>query len=143
MFSGSVAKRDSHSAFVAEVKRSLPPEKSVEFFQTISSYRKTDNYENLAVKVAGLFKDNLSLLVSKFPSHVLHLEYFHMGSFLIIPLSLLPDEGCGLIVRPHHQKQYKQMLDGLVGQDQTVCQDQERKGPFINPNDDSTPPFTC
>lgn len=64
--SGSAPKIDGHSAFVAEVKRSLPPEKSLELFQTISRYKKTDNYDNLAVKVVGLFKDNFNLLGSKF-----------------------------------------------------------------------------
>lgn len=68
---GSIPKRDHHSAFVAEVKRFLPPEKSVELFQTISSYKETGDYDKLAVDVVGLFKDNVNLLVSKLRSHVI------------------------------------------------------------------------
>lgn len=79
---GSVPKSDHHSSFVAEVKRSLPPEKSVEFFQTISCYKKTDDYDKLAADVAALFKDNFSLLVSKLHSHVLYFQYLHFWPFL-------------------------------------------------------------
>lgn len=70
MSSASAPRSDGHSAFLAEVKRSLPPEKSVKLFQTISYYKKTDNYDNLVVKLLGLFKDNINLLVSKFTSTV-------------------------------------------------------------------------
>lgn len=73
-FSGSVAKSDGHSAFVAEVKRSLPPEKSLQLFQTISCYKKTDDYEKLVVDVMDVFRDNFNLLVSKFPPLLLYLQ---------------------------------------------------------------------
>lgn len=70
--SASVPRSDGHPAFLAEVKRSLPPEKSAELFQAISCYKKTDNYDNLVVNFLGLFKDNINLLVSKFTSTVIH-----------------------------------------------------------------------
>lgn len=85
MCSGSAPRSAGHSAFVAEVKRSLPPEKSAELFQTISCYKKTDNYDNLVVKVLGLFKDNVNLLASKFTPTVrcyTTFESFHFESFL-------------------------------------------------------------
>ncbi|XP_011619108.1 regulator of telomere elongation helicase 1 [Takifugu rubripes] len=83
----SVPRSDGHPAFLAEVKRSLPPEKSAELFQAISCYKKTDNYDNLVVNFLGLFKDNVNLLVR-----------------------------LGIFIRPHHKKKYKEMLDGLAGQ---------------------------
>ncbi|CAF91262.1 unnamed protein product, partial [Tetraodon nigroviridis] len=55
---GSVPSGDRHSAFVADVKRSLPPEKSVELFQSIRCYKNTDDYDKLAADVAALFKDH-------------------------------------------------------------------------------------
>lgn len=70
MSSASALKSDGHSGFLAEVKKSLPPEKYVKLVQTISCYKKTDNYDNLVVKLLGLFKDNVNLLVSKFTSTV-------------------------------------------------------------------------
>ena len=69
---GSVAKCDLHSAFIAEVKRSLPPEKSAELFQFIHCYKETDDYDRL-VDVAALFNGNFNLLVSKLNSPCLHL----------------------------------------------------------------------
>uniref|UniRef100_A0A3Q4BVD7 Regulator of telomere elongation helicase 1 n=1 Tax=Mola mola TaxID=94237 RepID=A0A3Q4BVD7_MOLML len=79
-----------HSCFLADVKKALGPEKSAELFQAIYNYKKTDNYETLLMTVASLFTErdeDFNLLVR-----------------------------FGMFIRPHHKKQYKEMLAALVGQ---------------------------
>lgn len=99
---------------MAEVKRSLTPEKTAELFQTISCYKQTDDYAKLAADVGALFKDHLSLLVSKS-----RLQWRHFGSFAAAPTaSFPPGEGFGTFVRPHHKKQYNRMVAAAAGADQ-------------------------
>uniref|UniRef100_A0A8P4GAH3 Regulator of telomere elongation helicase 1 n=1 Tax=Dicentrarchus labrax TaxID=13489 RepID=A0A8P4GAH3_DICLA len=88
--SGSAPKSEVHATFLADVKKALGPEKSAQLFQAIYSYKKTDNYENLVTTVVSLFTErdeDLNLLVR-----------------------------FGMFIRPHHKKQYKEMLDVLIGQ---------------------------
>nr|XP_046251810.1 regulator of telomere elongation helicase 1 [Scatophagus argus] len=88
----SASNSEVHSTFLADVKKALGVEKSAQLFHTISSYKKTDNYENLVTKVTSLFteRNDISLLVR-----------------------------FGMFIRPHHKKQYQKMLDALI--DQSVC----------------------
>uniref|UniRef100_A0A7N9ASA0 Regulator of telomere elongation helicase 1 n=1 Tax=Mastacembelus armatus TaxID=205130 RepID=A0A7N9ASA0_9TELE len=82
--------KEVHSTFLADVKKALGAEKSTQLFQAIHSYKKTDNYENLVTTVVSLFTErdeDFSLLVT-----------------------------FGMFIRPHHKKQYKEMLDALIGQ---------------------------
>uniref|UniRef100_A0A7N9AMY3 Regulator of telomere elongation helicase 1 n=1 Tax=Mastacembelus armatus TaxID=205130 RepID=A0A7N9AMY3_9TELE len=84
------ADKEVHSTFLADVKKALGAEKSTQLFQAIHSYKKTDNYENLVTTVVSLFTErdeDFSLLVT-----------------------------FGMFIRPHHKKQYKEMLDALIGQ---------------------------
>uniref|UniRef100_A0A7N8XDY8 Regulator of telomere elongation helicase 1 n=1 Tax=Mastacembelus armatus TaxID=205130 RepID=A0A7N8XDY8_9TELE len=86
----SAPKKEVHSTFLADVKKALGAEKSTQLFQAIHSYKKTDNYENLVTTVVSLFTErdeDFSLLVT-----------------------------FGMFIRPHHKKQYKEMLDALIGQ---------------------------
>lgn len=100
----------------------------MQLFQAISCYKKTDDYDKLAVDMVDLFKDNFSLLVSKLHSRVLYFEYLHFCSNSLCLLG----EGFGVFIRPHHKKQYAQMLDGLVAQsaadDHAAFKDQEKQG---------------
>uniref|UniRef100_A0A8P4GCH8 Regulator of telomere elongation helicase 1 n=1 Tax=Dicentrarchus labrax TaxID=13489 RepID=A0A8P4GCH8_DICLA len=87
---GSIETSEVHATFLADVKKALGPEKSAQLFQAIYSYKKTDNYENLVTTVVSLFTErdeDLNLLVR-----------------------------FGMFIRPHHKKQYKEMLDVLIGQ---------------------------
>ncbi|AWP09173.1 putative regulator of telomere elongation helicase 1 [Scophthalmus maximus] len=80
---------EAHAAFLADVKKVLGAEKSTRLFQTIHNYKKTDNFEHLVTTVVSLFTErdeDFSLLVR-----------------------------FGVFVRPHHKKQYKEMLDSLIG----------------------------
>uniref|UniRef100_A0A8D2ZMX8 Regulator of telomere elongation helicase 1 n=1 Tax=Scophthalmus maximus TaxID=52904 RepID=A0A8D2ZMX8_SCOMX len=85
----SAPKNEAHAAFLADVKKVLGAEKSTRLFQTIHNYKKTDNFEHLVTTVVSLFTErdeDFSLLVR-----------------------------FGVFVRPHHKKQYKEMLDSLIG----------------------------
>uniref|UniRef100_A0A7N6C434 Regulator of telomere elongation helicase 1 n=1 Tax=Anabas testudineus TaxID=64144 RepID=A0A7N6C434_ANATE len=87
---GSAPKNEFHAAFLADVKKSLGAEKSGQLFQAIHNYKKTDNYENLVTTVVSLFTErdeDFNLLVR-----------------------------FGMFIRPQHKKQYKEMLDALIGQ---------------------------
>ncbi|XP_070766663.1 regulator of telomere elongation helicase 1 [Enoplosus armatus] len=84
------AKSEVHAAFLSDVKKSLGAEKTTQLFQAIHSYKKTDSYENLVTTVVSLFTErdeDFNLLVR-----------------------------FGTVIRPHHKKQYKEMLDALIGQ---------------------------
>uniref|UniRef100_A0A3B4Y0Q6 Regulator of telomere elongation helicase 1 n=1 Tax=Seriola lalandi dorsalis TaxID=1841481 RepID=A0A3B4Y0Q6_SERLL len=66
---GSAPKSEVHAAFLCDVKKALGAEKSAQLFQTVHSYKKTDNYENLVTTVVSLFTErdeDFNLLVSKF-----------------------------------------------------------------------------
>ncbi|KAM8754557.1 regulator of telomere elongation helicase 1 isoform 1-T1 [Acanthopagrus schlegelii] len=92
---GSAPKSEVHAAFLADVKKALGAEKSAQLFQAIYSYKKTDNYENLVTTVVSLFTErdeDFNLLVR-----------------------------FGVFIRPHHKKQYKDMLDSLVGQSDSAA----------------------
>uniref|UniRef100_A0A3B4XXA5 Regulator of telomere elongation helicase 1 n=1 Tax=Seriola lalandi dorsalis TaxID=1841481 RepID=A0A3B4XXA5_SERLL len=87
---GSAPKSEVHAAFLCDVKKALGAEKSAQLFQTVHSYKKTDNYENLVTTVVSLFTErdeDFNLLVR-----------------------------FGMFIRPQHKKQYKEMLDSLIGQ---------------------------
>ncbi|XP_034551917.1 regulator of telomere elongation helicase 1 isoform X2 [Notolabrus celidotus] len=86
---GSVPKSEFHSTFLSDVKKSLGAEKSTQLFQAIHSYKKTDSYENLVSTVVSLLteRDEDFNLLARF----------------------------GTFIRPHHKKQYKEMLDSLTG----------------------------
>uniref|UniRef100_A0A7N6BA06 Regulator of telomere elongation helicase 1 n=1 Tax=Anabas testudineus TaxID=64144 RepID=A0A7N6BA06_ANATE len=105
---GSAPKNEFHAAFLADVKKSLGAEKSGQLFQAIHNYKKTDNYENLVTTVVSLFTErdeDFNLLVR-----------------------------FGMFIRPQHKKQYKEMLDALIGQSAAatgvaaVSEDQQIQG---------------
>uniref|UniRef100_A0A4W6E8L3 Regulator of telomere elongation helicase 1 n=1 Tax=Lates calcarifer TaxID=8187 RepID=A0A4W6E8L3_LATCA len=96
------------TAFLTDVKTALGAEKSTQLFQAIHSYRKTDSYENLVTTVVNLFTErdeDFNLLV----------------------------RFC-MFIRAHHKKQYKEMLDGLIGPSVSAddvpaaSEDQQSKG---------------
>ncbi|KAK2850793.1 hypothetical protein Q5P01_007069 [Channa striata] len=101
------AKNEVHAAFLTDVKKALGAEKSAQLFQAIHSYKKTENYENLVATVVSLFTEKD--------------EDFH----LLVRF--------GVFIRPHHKKQYKEMLDALIGQSVSashvpaVSEDQHRQ----------------
>ncbi|XP_033485941.1 regulator of telomere elongation helicase 1 isoform X1 [Epinephelus lanceolatus] len=87
---GSAPKSDVPAAFMADVKKAMGAEKSNVFFRAVQSYKKTGCYENLVTTLANLFTErdeDFSLLV-------------RFGAF----------------IPARHKQQYKEMLDGLMGQ---------------------------
>uniref|UniRef100_A0A665WGE4 Regulator of telomere elongation helicase 1 n=1 Tax=Echeneis naucrates TaxID=173247 RepID=A0A665WGE4_ECHNA len=95
--------------FVSDVKKALGAERSAQLFETIQSYKKTNNYENLVTTVVSMFTER-------------HDDFQFLHRF-------------GVFIRPQHKKQYKEMLDGLTGQSvstaldvTTTCEDQWAKG---------------
>uniref|UniRef100_A0A4W6E8K8 Regulator of telomere elongation helicase 1 n=1 Tax=Lates calcarifer TaxID=8187 RepID=A0A4W6E8K8_LATCA len=105
---GSAPKNEVLTAFLTDVKTALGAEKSTQLFQAIHSYRKTDSYENLVTTVVNLFTErdeDFNLLV----------------------------RFC-MFIRAHHKKQYKEMLDGLIGPSVSAddvpaaSEDQQSKG---------------
>ncbi|KAM6928948.1 regulator of telomere elongation helicase 1 isoform 1-T1 [Lycodopsis pacificus] len=105
---GSASKRDVPAAFLADVKKAIGAEKSARLFQAIQSYKKTDSYEELVTTVVSLFTER--------------------------------DEDFNLLIRfsmfipPRHKKQYKEMLDALIGQSVSAAEvhaaseDHQRQG---------------
>ncbi|KAK6307946.1 hypothetical protein J4Q44_G00212170 [Coregonus suidteri] len=85
----SAQKSQIYASFIADVKKSIGLEKSNQLFSAIQSYKKTDNYESLVDTV-------VSLLTEKN-------EDFNLLSTF------------ALFIRLHHKKQYKEMLDALIG----------------------------
>uniref|UniRef100_A0A8C8JSW9 Regulator of telomere elongation helicase 1 n=1 Tax=Oncorhynchus tshawytscha TaxID=74940 RepID=A0A8C8JSW9_ONCTS len=73
----------------SDVKKSIGLEKSNQLFSAIQSYKKTDNYDSLVGTVVGLLTEKN--------------EDFNLLSTF------------ALFIRPHHKKQYKEMLDALIG----------------------------
>ncbi|XP_034392939.1 regulator of telomere elongation helicase 1 isoform X3 [Cyclopterus lumpus] len=86
---GSASKTDIHSAFLADVKKAIGAEKSARLFQAIKSFKKTDGYDALVTTVVSLFteRDEDFKLLIRF----------------------------GLFIPTRHKKQYKEMLDALIG----------------------------
>uniref|UniRef100_A0A3P8XGC5 Regulator of telomere elongation helicase 1 n=1 Tax=Esox lucius TaxID=8010 RepID=A0A3P8XGC5_ESOLU len=82
-------KNQIYANFITDVKNSIGLEKSNQLFSAIQSYKKTDSYESLVGTV-------VSLLTEKN-------EDFNLLSTF------------ALFIRPHHKKQYKEMLDALIG----------------------------
>uniref|UniRef100_A0A3Q0RHP5 Regulator of telomere elongation helicase 1 n=1 Tax=Amphilophus citrinellus TaxID=61819 RepID=A0A3Q0RHP5_AMPCI len=83
-------KNEVHTMFLTDVKKALGAEKSAQLFQAIHSYKKTDDYEKLVTTAVSLFTErdeDFNLLVR-----------------------------FGVFIRPCHKKQYKEMLDALIGQ---------------------------
>lgn len=122
------------------MKNALGPEKSSQLFQTIHNYKKTDNYEHLMTAVLSLFTKSdkdLHLLVSKFfERSALHL---HSSKFFVVVFTSHTFDsfffsGFGVFIRPHHKKQYKQMLDSIINQSVSatdvpaVIEDRQRHG---------------
>ncbi|XP_010874078.1 regulator of telomere elongation helicase 1 isoform X2 [Esox lucius] len=85
----STQKNQIYANFITDVKNSIGLEKSNQLFSAIQSYKKTDSYESLVGTV-------VSLLTEKN-------EDFNLLSTF------------ALFIRPHHKKQYKEMLDALIG----------------------------
>uniref|UniRef100_A0A3B4ESJ1 Regulator of telomere elongation helicase 1 n=1 Tax=Pundamilia nyererei TaxID=303518 RepID=A0A3B4ESJ1_9CICH len=86
----STSKNEVHTTFLTDVKKALGAERSTQLFQAIHTYKNTDNYEKLVTTAVNLFTErdeNFCLLVR-----------------------------FGMFIRPNHKKQYKDMLDGLIGQ---------------------------
>uniref|UniRef100_A0AAX7TBD8 Regulator of telomere elongation helicase 1 n=1 Tax=Astatotilapia calliptera TaxID=8154 RepID=A0AAX7TBD8_ASTCA len=86
----STSKNEVHTTFLTDVKKALGAERSTQLFQAIHTYKNTDNYEKLVTTAVNLFTErdeNFGLLVR-----------------------------FGMFIRPNHKKQYKDMLDGLIGQ---------------------------
>lgn len=117
------------------MRKSLGAERSAQLFQAIRSYKTTDNYESLVTTVVSLLTEkdeDFGLLVSKFCvitaftcflSVVLTVHFTCSSSFF--------SEGFGVFIRTHHKKQYKEMLDALIGQsadDPAVSEDQQTQG---------------
>ncbi|KAF7658691.1 hypothetical protein LDENG_00009250, partial [Lucifuga dentata] len=88
--SESAEKTKAHTLFLAEVKKALGAEKSLELFQAVHCYKKTENFENLVSSAVSLFTEKD--------------EDFH----LLVRF--------GVFIRPQHKKQYKEMLDALMGE---------------------------
>ncbi|XP_057679215.1 regulator of telomere elongation helicase 1 isoform X2 [Corythoichthys intestinalis] len=87
---GADSKTQVQTAFLADVKKGLGPEGSAQLFKAVNDYKKTDNYDNMVAAAVALFTEkdeNFSLLVR-----------------------------FGSVIRPHHKKQYKEMLSALMGQ---------------------------
>uniref|UniRef100_A0A8C8JUH5 Regulator of telomere elongation helicase 1 n=1 Tax=Oncorhynchus tshawytscha TaxID=74940 RepID=A0A8C8JUH5_ONCTS len=84
----SAQKSQIYASFIADVKKSIGLEKSNQLFSAIQSYKKTDNYDSLVGTVVGLLTEKN--------------EDFNLLTF-------------ALFIRPHHKKQYKEMLDALIG----------------------------
>ncbi|XP_024231211.1 regulator of telomere elongation helicase 1 isoform X3 [Oncorhynchus tshawytscha] len=85
----SAQKSQIYASFIADVKKSIGLEKSNQLFSAIQSYKKTDNYDSLVGTVVGLLTEKN--------------EDFNLLSTF------------ALFIRPHHKKQYKEMLDALIG----------------------------
>uniref|UniRef100_A0A665WEZ2 Regulator of telomere elongation helicase 1 n=1 Tax=Echeneis naucrates TaxID=173247 RepID=A0A665WEZ2_ECHNA len=83
--------------FVSDVKKALGAERSAQLFETIQSYKKTNNYENLVTTVVSMFTER-------------HDDFQFLHRF-------------GVFIRPQHKKQYKEMLDGLTGQSVSTALD--------------------
>ncbi|XP_044068758.1 LOW QUALITY PROTEIN: regulator of telomere elongation helicase 1 [Siniperca chuatsi] len=110
---GSAAKSEVHAAFLSDVKKALGAEKTAQLFQAIHSYKKTDNYEDLVTTVGSLFTErdeDFDLLVR-----------------------------FGMVIRPHHKKRYKDMLDALIGRSGSAAdvpalsEDQQRPASSSSP----------
>ncbi|KAM4562897.1 regulator of telomere elongation helicase 1 [Odontesthes bonariensis] len=86
---GSAPKSEVNATFLADVKKALGAEKSAQLFQAVHSYKKSDSYEELVATVVSLFTERD--------------ENFH----LLVRF--------GMFIRPRHKKQYKEMLDALIG----------------------------
>ncbi|XP_062316136.1 regulator of telomere elongation helicase 1 [Osmerus eperlanus] len=84
----SMQKSQIYSKYISDVKKAIGLDKSNRLFQAIQNYKKTDNYEDLVAIV-------VSLLTEK------NEDFTLLDTF-------------GLFIRPHHKKQYKEMLDALI-----------------------------
>ncbi|RVE71231.1 hypothetical protein OJAV_G00072690 [Oryzias javanicus] len=81
----------NRSSFVADVKKALGAEACALLLQAISSYKKTDDYEKLLTTAVSLLTErdqNLQLLIR-----------------------------FNLFIRPHHKQKFKELLDGLLGEE--------------------------
>lgn len=87
---GPAPKNEVHASFLADVKKALGAEKSTQLFQAIHGYKKTDNYEQLVTTVVSLLTER------------------DQDIHLLIRF--------GMFIRSHHKKQYKEMLDSLIGE---------------------------
>ncbi|XP_077442321.1 regulator of telomere elongation helicase 1 isoform X2 [Vanacampus margaritifer] len=94
-------KSQVQAAFLADVKKALGLEGSAQLCQAVSAYKKTDNYENMMTAAVALFteKDEDFSLLIRF----------------------------GNIIRPHHKKQYKEMLKALMGVDTAPAKADQKK----------------
>uniref|UniRef100_A0A672ZAE4 Regulator of telomere elongation helicase 1 n=1 Tax=Sphaeramia orbicularis TaxID=375764 RepID=A0A672ZAE4_9TELE len=77
-----------HAAFVSDVQSVLGSVNSGHLFRAVHRYKRTDNYEELVSVVVSLLTEDRN-----------HFSLLHRFSMLI---------------RPHHKKQYKEMLEDLI-----------------------------
>uniref|UniRef100_A0A8D0DBW1 Regulator of telomere elongation helicase 1 n=1 Tax=Sander lucioperca TaxID=283035 RepID=A0A8D0DBW1_SANLU len=119
--SGAAPNSDVPATFLADVKKAVGAEKSAQLFQAIQSYKKTDNYETLVTTVVSLFTErdeDFNLLRLSLLTHFL--SFFSSGFGMFIPA--------------RHKKQYKEMVDALIGNSVSaanvpaVSEDQQRQG---------------
>lgn len=101
------------------MKQALGPERSAQLFQAIHGYKKTDDYDSLVATVVSLFTErdeNFHLLISRFCLSPPQISWLLHAGDLTKVLCVVCFQGFGVFVRPHHKKQYKEMLDALIGQ---------------------------
>lgn len=121
---GSASKNEVHRIFLIDVRKTLGAERSTQLFQAIRSYKTTDNYESLVATVVSLFTEkdeDFKLLISKFcliTASMCVCQCFSSFNHFLIFSCLI---GFGDFIRPHHKKQYKEMLDSLIGQSADVA----------------------
>uniref|UniRef100_A0A3Q2Y0N9 Regulator of telomere elongation helicase 1 n=1 Tax=Hippocampus comes TaxID=109280 RepID=A0A3Q2Y0N9_HIPCM len=72
----------------SNVKEALGPERSLQLCQAVNAYKTTDNYENMVTTVVALFTERE--------------KDFHLLCRF------------GNVIRPHHKRQYKEMLRELM-----------------------------
>ncbi|XP_039591030.1 regulator of telomere elongation helicase 1 isoform X2 [Polypterus senegalus] len=75
--------------YLDKVKEALGPQKYQQFFVSLQTYKKTDNYDNMVLEIVSLLTEGTS-------------DFALLHSFTVF-------------VRPHHKQQYNQMLKELMG----------------------------
>uniref|UniRef100_A0A3Q2YZ53 Regulator of telomere elongation helicase 1 n=1 Tax=Hippocampus comes TaxID=109280 RepID=A0A3Q2YZ53_HIPCM len=86
----AMQKKKILTTFLQDVKEALGPERSLQLCQAVNAYKTTDNYENMVTTVVALFTERE--------------KDFHLLCRF------------GNVIRPHHKRQYKEMLRELMGQ---------------------------
>lgn len=131
------------------MRKALGAEKTSQLFQAVRSYKDTDNYENLVTTAVSLFTErdeDFNLLSSTF-SQISACIHAPVNQRCLVRgahcVRSVCSSGFGVIIRPYHKKQYKEMLAALTGQSVSaaaagvaaVSEDQQRQGeaqPTVN-----------